>query len=83
MANFHIRLYPKQQLHDKERSVETMARTSLGVVGLDEILRGGLLANQSWMVRGGPGPDAQKGVAARKTIAVLKLRTTLGETPSR
>ncbi len=32
-----------------------MVRTSIGVPGLDEILRGGLIANRSYMVRGGPG----------------------------
>jgi circadian clock protein KaiC len=32
-----------------------IARTSTGVSGLDEILRGGLIANRSYMIRGGPG----------------------------
>lgn len=30
-------------------------RVSIGVAGLDEILRGGLIPNRSYMVRGGPG----------------------------
>jgi circadian clock protein KaiC len=31
------------------------ARVSIGVTGLDEILRGGLIPNRAYMVRGGPG----------------------------
>lgn len=31
------------------------ARASTGIAGLDEILRGGLVPNRSYMVRGGPG----------------------------
>jgi circadian clock protein KaiC len=34
---------------------ETLKRTSTGVSGLDEILLGGLIAQRSYMVRGGPG----------------------------
>ena len=35
--------------------IETVARISTGIPGLDEILRGGLILQRSYMVRGGPG----------------------------
>src|SRR5262245_42897697 len=32
-----------------------LARESIGVPGLDEVLNGGLIAGRSYLVRGGPG----------------------------
>lgn len=34
---------------------ETFARTSTGISGLDDILRGGMVPQRSYMIRGGPG----------------------------
>ncbi len=35
--------------------LDKLARVSIGVPGLDEILRGGLIPHRSYLVRGGPG----------------------------
>jgi circadian clock protein KaiC len=56
LADFALRLVSYQQVHEREQASESIAaRTSTGVSGLDEILRGGLVSNRSYMVRGGPG----------------------------
>ena len=41
--------------HVAERNPVSSARLSSGIIGLDEILHGGFIAQQAYLIRGGPG----------------------------
>jgi circadian clock protein KaiC len=46
--------YPFEEKEEMER-MKTVTRLSTGIAGLDEILCGGVLPQNSYLVRGGPG----------------------------